>query len=129
VSGPQPKAFEPNYERAKRSTKHENRFAGRLGGRRLPRSGGLAWSRHDRSTDGGDITTTHLHIEHKRAEPQTKSIGIKRDWLQKVTEGANRQMKIPAMGLTFEDALGFEQDWVAVPLSVMERFLKALDDD
>lgn len=95
----------------------------------MPRSGGLAWSSHDASTAGGDISTRFLHVEHKRAEPGTKSIGLKRDWLQKVTEGANRQMKIPAMGFTFEDAQGFEKDWVAIPLSSMERLLKAWGDD
>jgi hypothetical protein len=95
----------------------------------LLRSGGLAWSAHDASTAGGDISTRFLHIEHKRAEPRTKSIGVRREWLQKVSAGAARHVKIPAMGLTFEDAHGFEADWVAVPLSYMERLLKAFDDD
>lgn len=95
----------------------------------MPRSGGLSWSSSDKSTAGGDISTRFLHIEHKRAEPGTKSIGVKREWLSKVSAGAVRYGKIPAMGLTFEDSEGFEKDWVAVPLSFMERLLGGFGGD
>lgn len=47
----------------------------------------------------------------------------------KVTAGASRVGKVPAMGLTYEDAEEFEQDWVAVPLSFMERLLRSLGED
>lgn len=98
-------------------------------GKRLPRSGGLPWSKHDTTTDGGDVTTPQLHIEHKRIEPRTKSVGVKRDWLAKVTEGARRHMKTPAMVFHFEDARGHAEDWLMMPLDVAERLLKALETD
>jgi hypothetical protein len=62
-------------------------------------------------------------IEHKRAEPETKSISVKREWLLKVSEGAERMAKVPAMVLTFEDSKGFEGDWLMVPLSAARNLL------
>jgi hypothetical protein len=121
--GPRPKAFDANYERSKRSTKEEKRIAKRLGGKRLPRSGGLAWSRHDSTTDGGDLSSKDLHVEHKRVEPQVKSVGIKRDWLAKVTEGAKRRMLVPSMVVTFESPKGHAKDWLLLPLEAAERLM------
>lgn len=126
---PRPKMFDANHDRAKRSTKHEHRIARELGGRRLPRSGGIAWSRSDSTTLGGDVNGKHVFVEHKRVEEATKSISIKRDWMAKVTEGARRAKKIPALAVTFEKASGFEQDWLMVPLPVAKRMLAALFDD
>jgi hypothetical protein len=123
MTSPRPKAFDPNYQRSKRSTVEEQRIADKLGGRRLPRSGGLAWSSSDKTTDGGDLTTKHLHIEHKRVEPQVKSVGIKRDWLAKVTEGAARRGKVPAMVVTYEAAEGHATDWVMLPLDLAKRLM------
>lgn len=74
------------------------------------------------------MTTKDLHIEHKRAEPNTKTIGIKREWLKKVTEGAARRGRIPAMGLTFEEAHGHEKDWLLLPMEFAERLLRMLED-
>jgi hypothetical protein len=129
VSGPRPKAFDPNYDRAKKSTREERKTAKRLGGRTYSRSGGMPWSRHDPTTACGDLSTTELHIEHKRIEPDTKSIGVKRDWLRKVTVGAKRTMKIPAMAFHFEGAQGHTEDWLMLPMEVAERFLSALRED
>ena len=130
--GPKPKVFEQNYDRAKKSTREENRVAEKLGGRRYKRSGGLAWSRHDKTTDGGDLANKDMHIEHKRVEPDTKSIGVKREWLTKVTEGANRRVKIPGLVISFEQPRGHEQDWLMIPLDVALRLLQVTmgeDDD
>jgi hypothetical protein len=126
---PSPKTFDPNYDRFKRSRKEEKRIASRLGGRVQPGSGNRAWSKSDGTTAGGDLTTKDLHLEHKRAEPRTQTISIKREWLRKVTEGASRRMRIPAMGLTFEDAQGHAKDWVVLPLEFVERLLKMLEAD
>ena len=123
MTGPRPKTFDVNYQRAKRSTVEENRIADKLGGRRLPRSGGLPWSSSDSTTDGGDLTSKYLHVEHKRVEPQVKSIGIKRDWLEKVTEGAARRGKVPAMAVTFESASGHATDWLMLPLDLAKRLM------
>jgi len=125
----EPKVFEPNHERYKKSTKAEKRVAERVGARTQPRSGGLAWSRADGTTAEGDMTSADLHIEHKRVEPQTKSIGIKREWLAKVTGGAKRRNRVPAMAVTFEEAEGHEQDWLMLPLEFAERLLKLLEED
>jgi hypothetical protein len=126
---PSPKTFEPNYGRFKRSRKEERRFAKRLDGRVQPVSGNRPWSKHDGTTAGADLTTKNLHVEHKRAEPGTKSISVKREWLQKVTEGANRRTRIPAVGLTFEDPSGHTGDWLLLPLEFAERLLKMLESD
>ena len=127
--GPEPKTFDPNYERYKRSMKEEKRVAKKIRGRTQPRSGGLPWSKHDGSTAGGDLTGADIHVEHKRVEPGTKSVTIKREWLQKVTKGANRRMKIPAIGVTFEEADGHEQDWLLLPLEFADRLLQLLEED
>lgn len=104
-------------------------MAERLGGRALKRSGGMAWSRYDPTTDCGDITAPDLHIEHKRAEPGTKSIGVQRVWLAKVTEGANRRLKIPTVVLHFEKAQNHAEDWMMLPLDVAERLLAVLREE
>jgi len=89
----------------------------------------MAWSRHDSTTEGGDLSTDDFLIEHKRIEPKTKSISVKREWLKKVTAGAHRKMKLPAMAFRFERAEGFAEDWIMLPLDVAERLLAALKDD
>jgi hypothetical protein len=121
--------FDANYDRVKKSTREERKVAKRLGGRTHKRSGGLPWSRHDSTTAQGDVTTPDLHIEHKRAEPGTKSIGVTRAWLAKVTEGAKRRIKTPAMVLHFEKAQGHEEDWLMMPLDVAERLLAVLREE
>ena len=121
--------FDVNHDRFKRSLKEESRVASGLGGRRLPRSGGMAWSKHDTTTMGGDLKTADLLVENKRVEPHVKSVSIKREWLQKVTTGSNMQMRYPAMALTFEEAEGFEQDWMLLPMSLASRLLALLESE
>jgi hypothetical protein len=129
VVRPRPKSLDDNYDKFKRSKRHEARLADRLGGRRMPVSGALAWSSSDPTTLGADVDSPFLTIEHKRAEPKTKSIGVKRDWLRQVCAAANRYMKTPAMILTFEGEKVMEQDWVLLPLPFVERMLKTLEDE
>ena len=121
--------FDQNHDRYKKSNRTEKRFAARIGAKLQPRSGGLAWGKGDATTAGGDFTSNTLHVEHKRAEPQTKSIGIQRKWLRQVTEGAKRRNRMPAMGLTFEDPEGHAEDWLMIPLEFAERLLALLEDD
>lgn len=64
-----------------------------------------------------------MHVEHKRVEPKTKSIRIPREWLSKVSEGARRRLKVPAIVVTFEDAQGYEADWLMVPLDTAKRLM------
>ena len=124
---PEPKWMEQNHGRVKRSQKEESRYAGKVGARKQPRSGGLAWSSSDSTTAGGDFTSAVLHVEHKHAEPDTKSIGIQRRWLAQVTEGAKRRLRIPAIGLTFKEPQGHEEDWIALPLEFVMRLIATME--
>lgn len=129
MSGPKPKTFEQNYERFKKSAKEEKKFGKQLGGKALPRSGGLSWSADDKTTAGADIRSDDLWIEHKRCERDTGSLGVKRAWLKKVTEGANRVNKIPALGVTWESPQGHAERWLMIPLEVAERIIGKIRED
>jgi hypothetical protein len=125
------KWLEPTADTATRSNENERRLATRLGGKRVPRSGGKYWSARasgptgTKITEGGDVSTKEFHIENKRTVNQ--SIGIKREWLDGIREAAKRVMKDPALILTFEDEDKKQspEDWVAVPISVFERLRKS----
>lgn len=116
------KYLEPNYDKYKRSQKHEDRLSKKLGGKRIPRSGGLAWSKWDHTTANGDISAPDMHYEHKRTE--NKSVSIPHEWLTKVCEGARRALKDPGVIVTFEKKGRPPEDWVLVPLEVLERLLE-----
>lgn len=113
------KHLDPNYDRVKRSKKHEQRLGKRLGGRRLARSGGQAWSKWDKATAKGDISAPTLHLEHKRTDAE--SISVKKEWLVKVSEGARRVGKDPGLVITFEKIGSKPMDWVLIPLDLLER--------
>lgn len=120
---PRPRAFDDNYGRVAKSKKHENRLAKVMGGRRLPRSGGTSWSKWDKKkTAEGDIKAPTLHIEHKHTE--NASMSLKREWLEKVCQGARSQGKDPAVFITFDDAKSIPPDWALVPLDVLQRLLE-----
>jgi hypothetical protein len=123
---PQLKYLEPNHDRYKRSQKHEERLSKRLGGRRLPRSGGLPWSKWDKTSAGGDIAAPEFHFEHKRTD--CGSISIPKDWLAKVSDGARRVVKDPGIIVTFEKKGAPLVEWVLIPLEVLERLLKKAKD-
>jgi hypothetical protein len=116
---PKPKAGNANAERFRRSKAHENRIAGKLGGSRLARSGGLPWSKHDSTTAGGDIKTKGWHLEHKRTEHD--SMSIKKEWLHKVSAAARQRAKDPGLVVTFENKLAAPEDWVLIPMAVYQR--------
>jgi hypothetical protein len=118
---PKPKWADANRDRFRRSKKHEERVAGVLGGKRLPRSGGLAWSRSDATTAGGDLKTEVALVEHKRTENQ--SISLKKEWLHKVAAAAKRSNKDPAIVITFEEKLQPPEDWILIPVEVYRRLL------
>jgi hypothetical protein len=119
------KWLEPNSDRAARSNRNERRLAERLGGKRVPRSGGKLWSSRAGGstgtgmTQGGDVTTIDFFIENKRTE--LKSMSIKREWLTQITEAAARVGKKPALIMTFEDKRKDPEDWVAIPMAEFER--------
>lgn len=120
---------EPNNDRARRSRKQEDRIAKKLGGRRLRRSGGSRWSKYDQSTDDGDVATPEFHVEHKRTD--NKSMSIKKEWLEKVREGAKKFGKDPALVITFEEPTKPSvppEDWILIPLDVARRVLGYSDE-
>jgi len=114
----------PNYDRARRSRKHEDRVAEELGGRRLRRSGGSHWSSSDKTTEDGDVGTPDFHVEAKRTD--RKSIALKKEWFDKVKEGARKFGKDPAVVITFENPSKPSvppDDWICIPLVVFKRLL------
>lgn len=115
---PSPKWTEPNYNKQKRSTKHEKRIATAFGGKRLPRSGGLPWSKWDKTTAGGDVSSAKLHLEHKRTE--AKSLIVQLEWLEKVSAAARRCAKDPGLVITFERKLKPPEDWVLLPMRLVQ---------
>jgi hypothetical protein len=111
-----------NHDRAVRSRKHEQRVAKALGGRRIAQSGARRWSKWDKTTDQGDVSTPEFHVEHKRTDKD--SMSVKKEWLAKVSDGAKRAGKDPAIVFTYEDPVrGTVEDWIAVPLAVAQRRL------
>ena len=109
-----------NAERPKRSKQHEKRIGRLMGGKRIPRSGGTRWSVHDAKTARGDVSTPDFHLEHKRTD--CASLILKREWLEKVREGARDVLKDPGVVITFETK-GKVDDWILVPLDVARRRL------
>jgi hypothetical protein len=119
-----------NHERARRSNKQERRVASKLGGRRIRNSGGARWSKHDGSTDGGDVATPEFHVEQKTTKKA--SMSLKREWLGKVREGARKFGKDPAVVITFDDPnkpYDPPEDWILVPIDVARRVLGYQDED
>jgi len=120
--------LEPGGDRAARvrhSRKSEDKLAHRLDGRRLPGSGNKPWSRYDKTTAKGDVGIKGFHLEHK--ETGDESIGLKREWLRKVEEGALRVMKDPGLVMKFVRPVGQEdEEYVILPIEVFERLLREL---
>ena len=112
---------EAKFTKAK---KIENRLADELGGKRLARSGGLAWSKWDKSTQDGDIKTDSEMLEHKYTEKA--SMSIKKAWLDKVSQGASKTGRYPALVITFVDG-DKEDDWVLVPMSIYKKLRGAAE--
>lgn len=124
---PKPKTFDPNYNRSKKSQKHEKRLADGLGGRTLRQSGAAPVSKWAKKLGGGhvseqgDFRTDDFLIEHKSTEKG--SMSLKREWLNKVREGAERSARDPAVIITFDRGLQKHEDWVLLPRSVFDKLM------
>lgn len=129
-----PRWMDPNYDRFKRSKKHEQRLAKRLGGKRLPQSGAQRLSKYAVAaqtdlavkpptiTQNGDLALPDFWVEHKRTDTGTMS--IKREWWQKVCAGAREASREPAILITFETPHSPSSkpiDLALIPLDVFER--------
>jgi len=136
-----PRWMEPNYDRYKRSQKHEQRLATKLGGKRLPQSGAKKLSKYairsqtdlgrraETITLNGDLTIGDFWVEHKRTETATMS--IKKDWWLKVCEGARAAGQDPALFVTFEEPKRPSSkpvDLVVISLEMFERLRAASKD-
>ena len=124
------KWLDDRVTRSRETKIHENRIASKLGGRRTPRSGATAWSPHIKMTEGGDIDTPELFVEHKRTEHA--SISVKLAWLEQITEAAGLRGKVPAVVLTFTGGQirldkpvsdRCSRDWAVLPLEVVRQRL------
>jgi hypothetical protein len=97
--------------RRRSGDKAEKRAAKRLGGAAIPGSGAL---------DGykGDIDRADFRIENKSSRG-ARSIGVKHEWLRKISAEARSVGKTPALALQFTDDEGRPRDsasaWVAIP--------------
>lgn len=135
----EPKRLQPkwllndNHDKARRSRKQEDRVAKKIGGSRIPRSGGLQWSRYETknaTTADGDLSNADFHVEHKRTDK--KSISIKKEWLDKVRAGAHKNCKDPALIITFEvpnKPSVAPEDWICIPLETAIRMLGYNDEE
>jgi hypothetical protein len=122
-----------------RSRKQEKRIAAMVGARRLPASGAMLASKHRQKSAGGDMTSGDFHIEHKMTE--RKSLAIQYEWLERVTEEAQRINRDPALILTFMPDAAYahggvspnmrpQKDWMLVPVRVLKRLgVLPADDD
>lgn len=137
-----PKWMDPNYDRYKRSKKHEQRLASKFGGKRLPQSGAKRLSKYairaqtslserpETITLNGDLSIGDFWVEHKRTETETMS--IKKDWWLKVCDGARAAGQEPALFVTFEQRSSPSSkpiDLVVVPIDVFERMRKIAKGD
>jgi hypothetical protein len=110
-------------DKKKKSNRAEAEAAAKLGGRRTKQSGGRAWAKDHRETEGTDGETPQLAFEHKRIDRDTKSMRIEKKWLEGIAIAAKRKMKDPALVLLFEGTQQAPDEWVMVPMEVARRLL------
>lgn len=110
-------------ERAARSKigssgrKSEKRLAKEMGGRLRPASGAMAGVK-------GDIARGDVLLEAKSTTRD--SLGVKYEWLAKISREAVAENKTPALAVSFVDTSGKafpHGDWVMVPRRVFEEHL------
>lgn len=119
---PRQKYLEENRERSKRTRQIERKVAKKIGATRLPCSGAKHWSPWVRRSQGADLSTKELHIEHKRTE--RGSLSVQREWLRTTSEEARRRGKDPALILMFENEKEMPEEWIMMPLDSMMAILK-----
>lgn len=98
----------------------ENEAAAMVGGKRHRGSGSSMYLKSDASSD-------RYQIEAKQTEK--KSLGLKLEWLKKITQEAFGRGRVPMMCLRFQannDPL-VESDWVVIPKSEFVRLFEGQD--
>jgi hypothetical protein len=115
-----------------RPKKQEKTVAAALGGRRQPGSGAFDEAKGDVRVERSDRFS--FLVECKRTSGK-KSLGVKLEWLMKITAEARVNDRYPALAIQFDrrviDSMPgtAEEDWVAIPLSVMKGMLEDLGED
>lgn len=97
--------------------KSEDKLAKSLGAKVTPASGAM-------SSAKGDMVHRDFLIEAKSTV--NKSMSLKFEWLEKVTQEALETGKTPALSIRFTDSDGKavrSGDWVAVPRTIYEEFV------
>lgn len=122
-----PRWASPNRGRFRKSQRAESAAAAVIGGRSLPRSGGIsATSRAGGPTLDGDLQSMAIHGEHKRTE--TPKMSVKHEWFVKVRAGAARAGRTPGVILLFETLTGPEREWLFLPLAYFQSLTGCATD-
>lgn len=99
----------------KLSDKQEKRLAKNIGGRQVVGSGSTPFLK-------GDVTTPDLFIEAKTKAVESKSISVKKAWLEKAQEQAySMRKKDYALAISFGDG----KDYYVIEDSLMEDLYKS----
>lgn len=94
-----------------RSRAQEDRVAKTTHGRRQPGSGAFAGLK-------GDVKQEDFLIECKRTDKKSISLTVK--WLKKISMEALEAGKHPAMVLTLPVDEPFDEDWLVIPLRLVD---------
>lgn len=98
----------------------ERNLSKRLGGRLTPASGAMEGAK-------GDIVLPNFLVEAKSTTGD--SLGVKLEWLAKITREAIAKGLRPALGITFVTGSGAPVDggkWIAIPEHVFEGMMEDL---
>lgn len=115
--------WNPARRRFTTSQAAERDLAARLGGRALPRSGGVQVA--PGVTFCGDLRTDLLNIEHKRTEKDRISVPF--EWLVKVAFGASKSGRRPALAILFEGVWGPAREFLWLPLPYFQHLTQCAD--
>jgi len=123
------------------SNRAEEEAAKKLGGTRTAKSGARYYAggvhKHRLETEGKDGETPDFVFEHKRIDPETKSMRLDRKWLKQIAETARRAGKEPALVLRFDrnhvggvleeefvkGSQAVPEEWLMLPIDVAARLL------
>lgn len=99
----------------KLSNTQEKRIAKNIGGRQVIGSGSTPFLK-------GDVTTSDLFIEAKTKAKESKSISVKKEWLEKAKEQSYSMRKRDyALAISFGDG----KDYYVIEDSLMEDLYKS----
>jgi len=118
----------------KMSQQQEGRVAKRLDGRTQSGSGTGKRRTTSKGALGGklllggrkgDVETEAANLLVECKATKNKSIGIKRDWLVKITREAANSMRSPALTIAFERVPDdVDQDWALVPVGWLRALMR-----